>query len=121
MSMGADVVVAHLRAVRIQVAATEQAAVDLRVQRLDAAVENLRRAGEIAHRDDRDARLRERPGGAARRQDLHTQLVQAAREVDQSGLVTDTHQGSLDQSHLVFLPFTISTRAPGAAPVCRGG
>ena len=51
--------------VLLVVAAVEQAAVDLRVEGLDPAVEQFGRAGVFGDIDDRQARLAQGLGGAA--------------------------------------------------------
>ena len=93
----ADAVLLGGRHVRGHVAAREQAAVDARVQRLDAAVHHLGEAGEVVDRADRDAGVGERLGGAAGRDDLDAELVgQRAAELDDAGLVGDGDERALD-------------------------
>ena len=75
-----------------QVAAREQAAVDLRVQRLDAAVEHLGKAGVLGDLGDREAGVGEQLGRAAGRQQLDAERRQLARELDDAGLVGNGDQ-----------------------------
>jgi len=75
-----------------RVAPREQAAVDGRVQRLDAAVEHFRKAGVLGNLGHREARVREQLRGAAGRQQLHAEPCQLARELDDAGLVGDGNQ-----------------------------
>ncbi len=67
-------------------------AVDARVQRLHPPVEDLGRAGEVAHLAHRNPRLAERARRAARRQDLESGAGEPAREVDHARLVRDRDQ-----------------------------
>ena len=70
----------------------EQAGVELRVQRLDAAVHDLGEAGVVRDRADRDAGLLERGRGAAGRDELDPQLLEALGEVHDPALVADGQQ-----------------------------
>ena len=74
------------------VAAREQAAVDRRVQRLDAAVEHLRKAGVLGDLGDGEAGAGEQLRGAAGREQLDAERCQLARELDDAGLVGDGDQ-----------------------------
>ena len=78
------------------VADREQPGVELRVQRLDAAVHDLREAGEVGDRADRDAGLGQLARGAAGRDDLDPELDEPAREVDDPALVGDRQQRPRD-------------------------
>ena len=78
-----DAVLAHRRHVRREVAAAEEAAVDLRVQRLHAAVEHLGEAGVVAHLRAPEAGVGEQLRRAAGRQDLDAERREPARELDQ--------------------------------------
>jgi hypothetical protein len=66
------------------------------VQRLDAAVHDLREAGEVVDRADREAGALELLGGAARGDDLDARLDEAGGEVDDPALVGDRQQGTAD-------------------------
>ena len=76
------------------VAPGEDACVDRGVQRADAAVEHLREAGDVGDRLHLDARVGERPAGAAGGDQVVAVLDQAAREFDEPGLVADREQRS---------------------------
>ena len=78
-----------------QVAPREQAAVDLRVQGLDAAVEHLGKAGVVGDLGDGQTRVGEQPGGAAGREQLDAELGQFTREFENAGLVGDREQGGV--------------------------
>jgi hypothetical protein len=81
----------HLALVRGGVA-TEQPAVDPRVQRLDPAIEDLGRAGvgrDLGHRDPGGAQRGRRPAG---RQDLEPGLVDHLRQLDHAPLVAHGNQ-----------------------------
>jgi hypothetical protein len=66
------------------------------MQGLDAAVHDLREAGEVVDGADRDARALELLGGAARGDDLDAQVDEAGREVDDPALVGDGQEGAAD-------------------------
>ena len=74
------------------VAQREQAGVELRVQRLDAAAHDLREAGEVLDRADLEARLGQLARGAAGRDELDAELGEAAREVGDAALVGHRQQ-----------------------------
>ena len=74
------------------VAPREQAAVDRRVQRLDPAVEHLRKAGVRGDLGHLEAGVREQPRGAAGREQLRAERGQLARELDDAGLVGNRDQ-----------------------------
>ena len=78
------------------VAALEQAAVDFRVQRLQAAVEKLRRTGEIRDIDDRQPRLTQRGGSAAGGEQFHSHGVEFLGEFGQAGLIGNGEKGAGD-------------------------
>ena len=80
----------------------EQAGVELRVQRLDAAVHDLREAGEVLDRAHLEAGVGELAGGAAGRDELDPEVGEAAREVDDAALVGDRQQRAAD-AHLAGL------------------
>ena len=75
------------------VADREQAAVHLGMQRLDAAVHHLGKAGELGHVDDLEPGVRERLGGAAGRDELDAVAGERAGEIDQAGLVGHRNAG----------------------------
>jgi hypothetical protein len=78
------------------VAHGEQAGVELGVQRLDAAVHDLRKAGEIVDRADVQAGGLELARGTPGRHDLDVELGQPTGEVDDAALVGDRQQGPPD-------------------------
>ena len=75
------------------VAAGEEAAVDGRVQGLDAAVEDLGEAGEVGDGAGGDAGLGEVLEGAAGRDDLEAERDEAAGEVGRAGLIVGGDEG----------------------------
>ncbi len=72
----------------------EQAAVDLGMEGLDAAVEHLGKAGQIADVLDAEAGLAQCPRGAAGGDQLHAKAGQDAGKLDQAGLVGNAQQGA---------------------------
>ena len=91
-----DAVLGQRLAVLLARADGEQAGEDRRVERLHAAVEDLREPGVVLDRADLDARAAELGGGAAGRDDLHAEVGERAREVDHAALVVDGQQRALD-------------------------
>lgn len=81
--------------------AGQDAAVDLRVEGLDAAVQDLRRAGVISNILHGAAELPELGGGAARGEDVDAVLGEVPAELLDAGLVEDGDQGGPDL-HLVL-------------------
>jgi|GEM_PF-6315782 len=92
----ADAVVGHRLGMLGVVAHREQAAVDHRVQRLDAAVHHLREAGKVADVLHGQAGVAQRLGGAAGRDELDALVGQRAGEIDDSRLVGHGQQGAAD-------------------------
>ena len=84
---GLDVVRAHH--LFIEAAASQQAAMDLRMQGLDAAAHDFRETGVRGDLLDRDAVTCQEVGGAPGRQQLDAPLAQLACELDDAGLVGD--------------------------------
>ena len=84
---GFDAVRAHHRLVDAPPA--QEAAVNFRMQRLDAAAHDFREAGVLGHFLDGNAVTHQEIGGAAGRQQLDAALPQLARELDDAGLVGD--------------------------------
>ncbi len=74
------------------VAAGEDAAVDLRVERLHASSEQLREAGHVLDASHGQARPLEGCGRASARDELEPDLGQAAGEGLEAGLVVDGDQ-----------------------------
>ncbi len=79
-----------------QVAAREDAAVHLRVQRLHAPVKHFREARVVGDFGDGQARVREQFRGAAGRQDLDAEVRQRFGEIDDAGLVGNGDERLLD-------------------------
>ena len=78
------------------VAPREQAAVDLRMQRLHAPVEHLGKAGVVGDLDHRQAGVGEQLRGAAGGQQLDLQRRERGREGDHTGLVGNGKQRATD-------------------------
>ena len=74
--------------------AREDAAVDHRMQRLDAAVHHLGEPGDVRDVDDRQAGIGERFGGAAGRDQLESTRRQTTAEFNQARLIRHTENGS---------------------------
>jgi hypothetical protein len=92
----ADAVRQH-RGLMLRVGAhRQQAAMHARMQRLDASVHHLGKAGQIRDIANREPRLRQRRAGAAGRNQFDAAPGQCAGEVDQSGLVGHRQQGARD-------------------------
>ena len=72
------------------VAAREDAAVDRRVQRLDAAVHHLGKAGDVGDVRHGQARVGQRRRRAAGGHELDAAGGEAAGEIDQAGLIGNT-------------------------------
>ena len=76
----------------VDAAPREQAAVHARMQRLDAAVHDLRELGDRRNFDDGNSRVAQRLRGAAGRHDLETGLDEPGRERREALLVGDAEQ-----------------------------
>src|SRR5262252_17471 len=77
-------VFAHLRAMLLVRADAEDAAVNFRVQSLDAAVEHFWKSGEVRNVTRLDSVLAQQPRGAAGRNDLDAAPGELPRKFDQS-------------------------------------
>ena len=82
-----------------QVAAAEEAAVDLGVQGLHAASEHLGEAGVLTHLGHGQARVLQLSGGARRGEQRDAAVMQSAAEFDDTGLVVGGEQGSRNRCH----------------------
>ena len=82
------------------VAAGEDAAVDLGVERLHAAVEDLGRTGVLRDLHGGHAVLVQELQRAARRKDAPAQRVQALREGQEAGLVGDADERAVPRGIL---------------------
>ena len=85
-------------------APVEDAAVDLRMQRLHAAAQHLRAACEVGHLCDRESRLGDRPRRAARPDELPAEVMEPAGKVNDPGLVVHREDGASLHGH-VQTPF----------------
>ena len=88
------------RHVRGQVAAGQQATVDLGVQGFDAAIKHFRELGDFGHLGHGQAGIGQQFGGAAGREQLHAQAMQGLGKFDNAGLV---RYGKKSFHRLVFL------------------
>jgi hypothetical protein len=80
------------RHVRGQVAPRQQAAVDARVQGLDAAVQHLGEAGDLGHLGHRQAGVGQQPAVPPVDSSARRSGMQRAGEFDDAGLVGDREQ-----------------------------
>ena len=67
---------------------------------LDAAVEHLGKAGDLAHIGDRDARVAEQARGAAGGDEFGAQVGEGGGEIDDAGLVSDAEEYLRNLRHL---------------------
>jgi hypothetical protein len=89
------------REIVVTIAASEDCRMDVRMQRLDAAAEQLGDPGQLFDVLDVEADLPfEKIGRAAARDQLETEVREAASEVLQAGLVVDRDQCTALQSSL---------------------
>src|SRR5690554_1961082 len=95
--------------------AHQDAAVDARMERLHAAVHDLRRAREIAHIAHLKPSLSERFRRPARAEDLNAELRKPRREIDDSSFIRDRDQRSF---HFLRLSFSVA-RSIVARSLCR--
>ena len=79
-----------------QVAAGQNAAVNLRMQRLHAPVEHFREAGVVGHFGHLEAGVSQQLGGAASGEERHALRSERLGEVDDAGLVGDGNESLLD-------------------------
>ena len=80
----------------VDVAAAEQAAVNLRMQRLDAAVHDLGKAGVAGDLRDRHAAALEQRRRAAGGEERYAATVQRLREFDETVFVGNAEQRAPD-------------------------
>ena len=76
------------------VPARQDAAVDVGMEGLDAAVHHLREAGDVGDTDDRQSGLGEGPGGPPGRNQLDPEGGQAAGKIDQAGFLRNAQNCS---------------------------
>ena len=94
---GLNIVFARLPLVPGVVTQMEQAAVDARMERLDAARKNLGKPGKIRQVAHGDASVAQGPGGATGGEDFHTHFLrQRTGKGQQAGLVGEGDQGAGD-------------------------
>jgi len=91
-----DAVLLHGGHMLGQVAPAQDAAVDLGVQGLHAAVQHLGEAGVVRHVDHRQAGVPDGLGGAAGGEHLDPRLAERAGEVEEAGLVGYGEEGAFD-------------------------
>ncbi len=96
----ADPGVPHGHAVVRAVRPSEQAAMDARVQGLQASVEHLREAGVGRDLHDRDPRVLQECRRAAGRKDLHARLMERAGKIDDAGLIRHADERSFHDNSL---------------------
>ena len=92
----ADFMLVHRRDMLGIVAHGQQPAMDLGVQRLDAAVHHLGEAGQLGNILHGQARLAQRLGSAAGRHQFDAMLAQCLAQFDEAGLVRYGKEGALD-------------------------
>ena len=84
------------RLVLRKIAARQDAAVDLRMQGLDAAIQHFRETRVIRHFGDGQAIVGQQLGGAAGGQELDAHGGQFAREFEHAGLVGNGDESLFD-------------------------
>ena len=104
---GLDAVLGHHRVVGAE--ATEQSAVDARVQGLDASVHDLRKAGDGRDIVHLDAIRPQQRGGPAGRDDADTAVAKRAGKFEQAFLARDADECTPDGC--------VHDRCPGRAQV----
>ena len=82
--------------VRGILAAMQDASMHFGMQRLDAAVEHFREAGEFGDVFDGDAGIAQQLGRASGGDEFDAEAGELAREIDEAGLVGDAEDGALD-------------------------
>ena len=85
------------------VAASQDPVMDPRVQRLHAAAEHLGHLGEVLDAGDGKPEPGDVAGGASARDQLDTEIVEAAGEVFEAGLVEDGDECPLDHDAISIL------------------
>ena len=89
---GLDAVLAH--DFIVNAAAAEQAAMNLRMQRLDASIHDLGKARMLGHLRDTHTALLEQRRGSARGEDRNAALLQRLREFEQTVFAGDAEEGA---------------------------
>src|SRR5690606_39823029 len=99
--------------VRLEVAARQDAAVDLRMERLDPAAEDLRGASDLGRFLDVEARIPQDAGRAPRGDELEARRNQPFRKGNQVGLVGNGKQRTPRGRHgLLRAPPLAGSRPP---------
>ena len=83
----AEAVALERRQIVRAIAPRQDASVQRRMERLDPPVHHLGKTGQRGHAGDGESRLRQRPRGAAGRDQFETARREAARHIDDAGLV----------------------------------
>ena len=96
MSMGAMPCSATAATCLAIFAAMQDAAVDLGMKRLDAAVEHFGESGEFGDVFHGDAGVAQQFGGASGGDEFDAEGGELAGEIDESGFVGDTENGALN-------------------------
>ena len=112
-----DLVLGRRGQVALVVAQREQPGVEPRVERLQAPVHHLREAREVLDLARLDAGAGELTRGPAGRDDLDAELLQAACEADDAGLVGDRQQRAA-HAHLAGRGALDSALAAGDRLAC---
>ena len=99
MSIGRNAVLGNRRPMAAIFAAMQNAAVNLRMQRLDAPIEHFREAGQFRNIFDGDAGIAQQLGRASGRNQFDAESGELAGKVDQSGFIGDTKNGALNFRH----------------------
>ncbi|CWP79485.1 Uncharacterised protein [Neisseria meningitidis] len=113
----ADTVFFHLGNVFVQIAPTQNTAVDFRMQRFHAAVEHFGEAGIVGDFNHGNARIGKQFRRAAGGEDFDTELVQSLGKFDRACLVGQADQGTFDDGHWA----SFSDSWMGKGELFRGG
>ena len=87
------------RAMAAVVTAMQDAAVHLRMQRLDAPVQHFRKPGQLGNIFHRNAGVAQQLGRASGRNQFHSEGDEFAGEIYQSGFIGDAKNGALNFRH----------------------
>ena len=87
------------RAMAGVVAAMQNAAVHLRMQRLDAPIQHFREPGQLGNVFHGNAGVAQQLGRASGRNQFDAEPGKFAGKIDQSGFVGDTENGALNFRH----------------------
>jgi hypothetical protein len=98
-------------------AVRQHAAVDLGMERLHPAVEDLGEAGDIRHGHHGDGLLLQGLQRAAGRDDLDPEAGQSTGQLVEAGLIEHGHQGAACGEHAVSLLGTLDAGRPHPRPL----